>query len=289
MRGYQIVIWIFISIALLGPVMILVFTVICAQVRCRRQNRREAVQLLKSAVGSTHVITESDLAGLPPPVQHWLRYAGVIGKPIPRTVRLRQRGYFRRDRADGWNPFVAEQYYSTVPPGLLWFVTMRASTWIRVTGRDAYRNGHGSMVIKFWSIVPIANAGGKEIDQGASLRFLNEIMWFPAAALQNYIRWEIVDGSHARATLTNGSQDVSAVFEFDPQGKIVTMSADRYMSNGKSFSLEKWSTPILEYGEMNGLRIPIRGKGVWSLKDGDFTYIHLEVVEIQYDATEPFP
>jgi hypothetical protein len=145
------------------------------------------------------------------------------------------------------------------------------------------------MVIKLWSIVPIANAGGKEIDQGASLRFLNEIMWFPAAALIPAIRWESMDNDRARATLTNGSRDVSAVFEFDEHGKLVTMSAERYMSSGTTFSLEKWSTPILEYGEMNGLRIPIRGKGMWSLKDGDFTYIHLEVVEIQYDATEPFP
>lgn len=281
--------WIVISIILLGLVTILGVAVRIAHVRFRRQNRREAAQLLRSADGSSRVITETDLAALPPPVQRWLRYAGVIGKPIPRTVRLRQRGHFRRDRADGWNPFVAEQYYSTDPPGFLWFVTMRASTWIRVTGRDAYRNGHGSMVIKLWSIVPIANAGGKEIDQGASLRFLNEIMWFPSAALSPYVRWESIDDTRVLATLTNGDRSVSAEFEFDDVGKLVTMRADRYMSNGKSFSLEKWSTPILEYGEMNGLRIPIRGKGMWSLKDGDFTYIHLEVVEIQYDATEPFP
>lgn len=279
--------WIVIFIALLSLVIILALTVVGAQVRFRRQNRREAVQLLKSAGGLSHVVTESDLAGLPPPVQQWLRHTGIVGRPIPRTVRLRQRGHFRQDRASGWSPFDAEQYYSTHPPGFVWSVTMRTSKWIRVTGRDSYRDGQGHMRIMLWSLLPVADARGAEIDQGTSLRFLNEIMWFPAAALIPAIRWEAVDNSRARATLTNGTRNVSAEFEFDDVGRLVTMRADRYMSNDKSFSLEKWSTPILEYGEMNGLRIPTRGKGVWSLKDGDFAYIHLEITEVQYDPTKP--
>lgn len=279
--------WVVITIVFIIVIAILAFTAIATRTHFHHQTRRDAAQLLKSSAGLSTVITEADLAGLPPPVQRWLRYTGVIGKPIPRTVRLRQRGHFRRERSDGWNPFDAVQYYSIHPPAFLWSVSMQVSRWIRVTGRDFYRDGHGDMQIKLWSLIPLAHAGGKEIDQGCSLRFLNEIMWFPAAALIPAIRWDVVDARRSRATLTNGS--VSAEFEFDDVGKLLTMRADRYMSNGKSFSLEKWSTPILEYGEMNGLQIPIRGKGVWSLKDGDFTYIHLEVTDIQYDATEPYP
>jgi hypothetical protein len=38
------------------------------------------------------VVTEEMLAGLPEPVRRYLRYAGVVGRPFPGTIRLCQKG-----------------------------------------------------------------------------------------------------------------------------------------------------------------------------------------------------
>ncbi|MBS3788175.1 hypothetical protein KGY79_08295 [Candidatus Bipolaricaulota bacterium] len=54
-------------------------------------------------------------------------------------------------------------------------------------------------------------------------------------------------------------------------GKLVDFVADRYYTSGDETTLETWSTPIKAYGEKEGLRVPIKGKGVWMLDSGDFT------------------
>ena len=58
------------------------------------------------------------------------------------------------------------------------------------------------MLIKFLSLVPIADAEGDIINQGAMVRYLAEIVSFPTAALADYISWEEVDSVTAKAKIT---------------------------------------------------------------------------------------
>jgi hypothetical protein len=46
-------------------------------------------------VKSDRLVTANVLADLPEPVQRYMTYTGVVGKPWIDTVRLRQRGKFR--------------------------------------------------------------------------------------------------------------------------------------------------------------------------------------------------
>jgi hypothetical protein len=153
-----------------------------------------------------------------------------------------------------------------------------------VTGRDRYYEGKGNMLIKLASVVTVADGKGDEINQGTLLRFLNEVMWFPSAVLNNYIYWEEIDNNSARATMNYGEVTASAVFYFDQNGALVNMTADRYadMGDGK-FSLEKWATPITGYKRINNILIPYKGTGKWHFKNGDFEYIKLEITDIEYN------
>jgi len=59
----------------------------------RRQASKTAESLLAQARGDGRVIvTEEMLQSLPAPVQRYLKLIGVVGKPIPQTVRLKQVG-----------------------------------------------------------------------------------------------------------------------------------------------------------------------------------------------------
>ena len=55
-----------------------------------------------------------------------------------------------------------------------------------------------------------ADATGPKVDQGALLRYLNETMWFPAAALSPYITWQDKNANSATATMSYESVTAAA-------------------------------------------------------------------------------
>lgn len=261
------------------------FAVAAGRARFRRKVAAEVAALFAGAnPGGPALLPEADIAHLPEPVQRWLRYARVTGKERPRTVRLRQRGEFRLGEGQGWMPFEAEQYYTTDPPGFVWSAEMQMTPLLTISVRDRYLMGRGSIEARVLGLLPMANASGPELDLGVLLRYLNEMMWFPAAALDPYIRWEALDADAARATMTYAGISASAVFFFDEEGKLTTMEADRYrdMGGGK-FVLQTWATPVTEYGEFNGIRVPVAGEGIWKTPVEDFCYIRLRITALEYN------
>ncbi|MFK5635938.1 DUF6544 family protein [Ornithinimicrobium sp. LYQ103] len=156
-----------------------------------------------------------------------------VGKPIPSTVRLRQEGELRVGDL-GWLPFTAEEYYSTQPPAFVWKATIRMAPGITVIGTDSYLGGRGALDMRVLGLVPVAQDSGHDMDQGDLLRFLNETMWFPSAALIPQITWEPVDDVSARATMTYGGVTGTATFFFDIDGRPTNMPpTDTTVSTGR--------------------------------------------------------
>lgn len=71
---------------------------------------------------------------------------------------------------------------------------------------------------------------------------------------------------------------------FDEGGKLIDLVAERYRIVDGGSALERWSTPVDEYGELGGLRLPVRGRAVWKLADDDVEYIDVTVTELQYNV-----
>lgn len=231
------------------------------------------------------VVTEDALAGLPEPVGRWLRWSGVVGKKRPATVRLRQSGELRLGNS-GWFPFVAEEYFTIDPPAFIWAARMTMVPGVTVIGRDRLVDGEGSIEMRLLGLVPVARDTGPEMDRGALLRYLNEIMWFPAAGLSPSISWEAVDSESARATITHAGVSASATFRFDRDGRLTDMVADRY--DREAGRVLPWSTPISDYGEFGGVRVPVAGEAVYARGEGDIPYIRLRVTAVEHDRPERF-
>ncbi|MBM4167740.1 MAG: hypothetical protein FJ215_01075 [Ignavibacteria bacterium] len=234
------------------------------------------------------VITEADIESLPEPIQRHLRYAQVVGKSRVQYIRLRQRGMFRTRPDQAWMPIEADQYYTVDPPAFVWHARMQMIPLVSVVIRDKYLEGEGEILGKLLSIVTVAHGTGREINQGALLRFLNEIMWFPTAYLSDYLTWEEIDSSSARVRMSYGGISASAVLYIDKEGKLIDFVCDRYIMTDSGSNLEEWSTPISGYGEFEGLRLPTEGEGVWRLKSGDFSYFRLKIESIEYGRPELF-
>jgi hypothetical protein len=234
------------------------------------------------------VVTQQELSPLPPPVRRWLEASGVVGRARAQVVRLKQRGELRTAVDQPWMHAEARQYFSVDVPGFVWTVSVTMKG-VPVVGRDTYENGQGQMLIKAGGLIPVADGSGPEIDQGTLLRFLGEIIWFPSAALAPYIRWEPIDATSARATMSHGRVTASGVFTFDQQGRAVKMTATRYKDDGKWVTLERWEVPATAWGRLGGVLMPIRGTAIWKLDRGDFEYYRWEITEVDYNraALEP--
>jgi hypothetical protein len=237
-------------------------------------------RLEAEAATGGETVTAETVAALPAPVQRYLKWSGAIGKPIPALVRLEQRGRIRSAPDAAWMDLEAEEFYSTDPPAFVWRAWFPRRAAATVFGRDAYIGGEASIRMKMLGVAPVADLAGEELRAAGLMRYLNEMMWFPAALAGGNIRWMAIDDS-AVATITDRGISVTGTFFFDEQGRPVNFKALRY--NTDTRRLETWETPITEYGVFDGLNLPAKGKGVWKLDGGDFAYIELEITGVAYD------
>ena len=231
----------------------------------------------------TNAVTEDMLGGLPEPVQRYLRYTGTVGKPLVGTVYLRQQGRVRL-AGQRWIPLQAQEWFTVRPPGFVWDATMRVAGLPVGRARDMYRGGQGRMLVKLASLVTVADVSGEEMDQGSMMRYLSELMWFPSAFLEDNISFQAIDATSAHVTLTDHGKTATATLFFDAAGRLTNVVARRYAIAGKSRDLQTWSVPVAGYGELEGLRLPVRVKAVWKLAEGDREDIDVALTDLHYDA-----
>lgn len=177
----------------------------------------------------------------------------------------------------------SHRHYSVQPPAFVWAGRAHLGPLPVVRARDMYAGGNRRLLVKVASLWPVVDASGAQMDQGEMIRYLNEIMWFPAAFLADNISFEAVDDSSARVTLTDHGHAATGTLFFDNEGRLTDFVAQRYRSPGAS-SPDTWSTPVTGYGEFEGLRLPVGGPAIWKLPEGDFAYIEVTVTDLHYDT-----
>lgn len=232
------------------------------------------------------IVTTEMIEDLPSVVQKWLNHSNIIGKEIIETVHLKQRGKMKTKPDGSWMMVEAEQYVTIKSPGFIWIADVKAAPFLHLSGRDKYQNGRGHMLIKLLSLFPVVNAKGKEIDQGALLRYLGEIVWHPSTALNDYIVWEEIDSTTAKATMSYGEITASGIFKFDENGDFISFEAERYYYRKESSTLESWLITVEDrnvYREFEGVRIPTKLAVTWKFETGDFTWYRLEVTDAEYN------
>lgn len=267
-------------------VVLLAVTVGAAGAGWERMVKREVEELFAGVAAKTddRTITAADLQGLPSSVQKWLQRSNVVGKQRVSTVRFKQRGVIRTGKDQPWMPFTAVQYYTVAKPGFIWSARVKAAPLVQLVGRDRYFDGKGHMLIKLLALKTVADGKGDEMNQGALLRFLSEIIWFPTAALSEYIKWEPVDETSARANMSYKGVTADGVFQFNEEGDVTRFVAKRYRTVDGGYTKDTWSGVVSDYREFSGIRIPTTAEVMWNLETGDFSYFKGEVTEIEYDV-----
>jgi len=218
---------------------------------------------------------------LPDPVRKSLERQARPGPAGIKLAVLRQRGTFRTSPTQSWMPFEAEEAYSFDPPGFLWLARLRAAPGVSIWVRDKYADGAGNMLVRPLGFFTLADARGAELDQGAALRLLSEILVFPGAALSPHISWSGMDGRKARATFEDAGHTVQGVVEFDANGDMTAFYADRYQARGGRFVQVPWLGLIRDWKAVDGVRIPTHWEAVWREPEGDFTYFRADILSVE--------
>jgi len=267
------------TIALVLAGVVALVAIVAATAFERRITREIDALLGEARASHSENIQPHDLERLPPPIQRWLRHSRVIGTARPATVRLRQQGEF--DLGRGWMPFTAEQYFTIDPPGFVWKASFRMAPIVSVAGRDQYRAGVASIDMRILSLVPVARQSGGGLNQGALLRLLGEMQWFPAAALSRFIVWESIDARSARATMAYGGVEASMTFAFGADGRLLEERASRY--NDARRRNEMWVNRNDSDREFGGIRVPAVGEARWEYDTGPFPYIQWTITDLEQD------
>jgi hypothetical protein len=246
---------------------------------------REVAALIStgaSRVGPLQLATRWN--SLPEPLQRHLRFAIKQRAASIRSVRVEHGGTFRTRPEQRWLPIHGVEHFTASTPGFVWSATVDLAPLLWIDARDQLRDRSGSMLVKFESLFTIVNAGGPQIDQGSSLRWLAEAVWFPYALVGDAIRWESLTSEAARATLMQDGAPVTGTIEFDTEGRMAAIRGERYYYAGGESVLKPWVARCGEYREFGPFRVPSHVEVAWILDGVEFIYARFDVTAIGYDA-----
>lgn len=250
--------------------------------------RADYQRLVARATGSlpsrpAPVITDADLAPLPPPVQRYLRFAGVVDQPRLHAFRVRMSGRIRGAADAPWMPFTAEQHSFFDPPRRYFFM-QATRAGLPLDGLHAYGDGGASMRIRLLSVVPVVDLKGSALTRTETVTVLNDMaIMAPAALLDPAIRWRPIDDRQVEATYTVGPHEVRAVLVFDAAGALADFWSDdrpALAADGVTLQPQRWSTPVGAYRVQGPYRLASRGEARYAAPGGEYAYAEFDGIEI---------
>ncbi|MCU0268513.1 MAG: hypothetical protein MUF83_07675 [Acidimicrobiales bacterium] len=252
-----------------------------------RRLARQATTAASCTASGRGPVTDEDLARLPTPVAAYLRAVGAVGRPRVIGFRADISGRIRSGPDQPWMRWVGEQVNTFGPaPGRLFHMDA-AMKGIPADVLHAYVGPGASMQVRLASLIPMVHATGPEMDRAETVTLLNDLcVLAPAALVDAPVEWTPIDDHHARATYTNAGHTVSAVLTFDDTDELVDFVSDdrlRASPDGRTFTRQRWSTPITGYRDVGGRRLGAVGHARWHPDDGPaFDYLEFHTDGITY-------
>ena len=230
------------------------------------------------------IYNQKEIEGLPEPVQRFFRTVIKDGQAIVAAVKLSQQGLFNMSETENkWSPFTATQFVITQRLGFDWDARIQMAPGVNAFVHDTYLLGEGSLHASLLGLFTVAKIPSTpEANQGELLRFFAEAPWYPTALLPSQgVRWEAINDTSARATLTDGATTVSVVFQFNAEGTIDTFRTEaRYRDK---LTAMPWGGRFGEYSVRNGMLIPLEGEVGWEYPEGTRLYFKGRTTEISYE------
>lgn len=252
--------------------------------RTKAEYNKAEKTLLKNADSLGGVFTEDDIKDLPEPVKRYFKYCGYLNTPKMSYMRAKFKNVDFVLSPD--KPKLKIDYtqfnYVKKPARLAYIDTSLYG--IPFQGFDSYTKGIGSMKGVLGKVFTLFNQKGPDMDKGSLVTFLSEALFVPSVALQDYITWEKIDDTHAKATLSFYGISVNGIFAFNEKGEMLSFTTnDRInVSTDGTKKEAPWSALCSNYKAANGIKHPTSLQAVWHYKSGDLVYFDSDNLQIEY-------
>jgi hypothetical protein len=243
----------------------------------------------KRLAGSSTVgtVTEENIRHCPPQIQRYLRYAGVIGKPMVRNFRALFHGEMKRTVGGSWMEIHSSQYDFIDDPARTFYIE-GILFGIPFKGFHFYRGGEATMEITVASLIPVADARGDKMNRSETVTFFNDMcLLAPAALVDTSIRWEQIDRSTVKAIYSCSGNTITATLVFGENGELTNfISDDRYLSaDGVTYESYPWETPVLSYRDIGNRTVVAEAEAKWMMPEGDYLYARFTLDSVEYNCT----
>jgi hypothetical protein len=233
---------------------------------------------------SKEVFTEKDIENLPTALQKYFKYCGFLGA---NKMSYTKAYYKNVDFIQGkGGPKVTIDYttYNFIYRPQRIALINSSMYGIPFEGYDSYIDQKGRMKGVVAKNITLFNEVGPEMDKAALVTYLGECLFVPSVALKEFIRWEEIDDTHVKATITDYNISAEGIFTFSEKGEMLEfVTKDRAVTNsdGSKENVD-WSGICNNYIENNGIKQPSHFEAVWHYKDGDFVYFNCNNISMEY-------
>ncbi|MCM3041554.1 hypothetical protein M3201_17815 [Paenibacillus motobuensis] len=241
-------------------------------------------QIRSSQAAGGDTFTLEDIQELPEPVRRYFAYSGYIGtaKMSYMKASFKQVDFIMSPDKPAIKIDYTQYNFVREPVRLAYIDTSMYG--IPFEGFDSYIDGRGGMKGVLGKVIPLFNQTGEEMNQACLATFLSESLVVPNVALQDYIAWEPVDDTHAKATITYKGISASGVFTFSEVGEALCFTTEdrAVISTDGTVQRVTWSALFKEYKNIGGIRQPTHLQAVWNYEQGDLIYFDSDHFMITY-------
>lgn len=232
---------------------------------------------------SSEVFTEEDLKKLPGPVQKYFKRCGYIGTAKMSYMKAEFKNVDFKMSEEKTISIDYTQYNFANKPDRFAFIDSDLYG-IPFEGFDSYKDGVGSMKGSIAKLITLFDQRGKEMDKACLVTYLAESLMIPSAAIKDFIEWEEIDETHAKATINYYGISASGIFTFNEEGLWLSFkTSDRVATSMDGTKREAdWSAIIEDYQDVNGLLLPRVVKSVWHYPEGDFVYFNENDTQVTF-------
>jgi hypothetical protein len=242
---------------------------------------------VRSDLFSGGSITDAELSDLPEPVSRYFRTVLPANQVGIVSAQITQAGHFKSSGIQSkWQPFTANQYFTSPCPGFVWDATIQLAPATRICVRDSYIAQVGITQAKILALMSVMDMQpSAELNASSLQRYLAESVWFPTSLLPRAgVKWDSIDSDTAMATIIDGSNTASLAFSFNENGEISRLyTPGRYREIAGSFELTPWEVTFHSYQLRHGIKVPTEVEVSWQIEQKNSPYFKARLIDIQYE------
>ena len=246
-------------------------------------NNDVALGLERSSNNEKTLITEKDIEHLPKPVQKYLTYTGVINKEKVNNVKI-VFDVEMREKGKDWFKATSVQYNFFDEPTRLFFMKGKMFG-MTVPGYHRYVEANATMDIRLFGLFTIVKQSGEIMNKTETVTLFNDMcLMVPATLIDKRIQWELIDSLTTKAVFTNRGISVSAILYFNEAGQLINFTSDdrTAITDMKQY---RFSTPVTDYKNINGINVMTGGEAIWHYPDGEFVYGKFSLKTIHHNLS----